>query len=461
MSSPRYVDRAAPSWVRALLAALLACAALYAVLLVGGGGVARPAAWTRLVVADRGALHIAAGRVVPRARRAASADGAARLDAARGRHPELGRPASSFGPRSTSSQAAPPYPSLCRRALDPVLPLPARALVGASMKAERPHIPTTAWLDALIPACAVSASRASCSCPMSRPPASRSPRRSRCSPIRPWTSCSWWSTCCSSRCGAGSPTRAGDCWRWPCSAPALGDTLWSYLGRRTAPTTSGSAADLPYVLAAGRDRAGGVGADGRTEPARARRRTASLLLLPAVAAVCALGLLLYGALTGGPDPPLRSRWPWPRSCAGVVRWLIAVRREAQAAVLRDVAAELARKAEQQATVADLGRQAVATGDEERTDGAGRARCVAGILGAERVAVLELVPEGGRELRAAARTPVARAGAATSSRPVGLDALGRGPATSCGCRERTLCAPHRAQGRLAGASWPCSTRARPI
>src|SRR4051794_792452 len=60
MSSPRYVDRAAPAWVRALLAALMACAALYAVLLAGGaellGVPVDPHSWWPI-----GALNLAAG----------------------------------------------------------------------------------------------------------------------------------------------------------------------------------------------------------------------------------------------------------------------------------------------------------------------------------------------------------------------------------------------------------------
>jgi len=118
------------------------------------------------------------------------------------------------------------------------------------------------------------------------------------------------------------------------------------------------------------------------------------LLLPAVAASCALGLLFYGAITGDLIVPSLALALAALS-AGVIRWLLAVRREAQAVALRDVAAELARKAEQQAAVADLGSRAAATSDPERVMSLA-AEAVAEILRAEHVAVLELAP-GGIEL----------------------------------------------------------------
>ena len=72
MASPTYLDRAAPSWVRALLGVLALCAALYAVLLVGvtdGTGLpSAPESWWPL-----GVLGVAAG--VTCAARAASARG--------------------------------------------------------------------------------------------------------------------------------------------------------------------------------------------------------------------------------------------------------------------------------------------------------------------------------------------------------------------------------------------------
>ena len=60
MASPTYLDRAAPTWVRALLGVLALCAALYAVLLVGatdGTGLpSSPESWWPL-----GVLGIVAG----------------------------------------------------------------------------------------------------------------------------------------------------------------------------------------------------------------------------------------------------------------------------------------------------------------------------------------------------------------------------------------------------------------
>ena len=118
------------------------------------------------------------------------------------------------------------------------------------------------------------------------------------------------------------------------------------------------------------------------------------MLLPGVAAMCALGCSSTAALTGDLIA-VSLTLAVAAVIAGVVRWLMAVRREAQAAVLRDVADELARKAEQQATVADLGRQAVANGDEQGLMELA-VKVVADSLGADRVAVLELAP-GGRDL----------------------------------------------------------------
>src|SRR3954451_22939920 len=58
MSSSRYVDRVAPTWVRALLATLISFAALYAVLLGGGAdllGVPEPSSWWPIGVLNAGA----------------------------------------------------------------------------------------------------------------------------------------------------------------------------------------------------------------------------------------------------------------------------------------------------------------------------------------------------------------------------------------------------------------------
>ena len=108
--------------------------------------------------------------------------------------------------------------------------------------------------------------------------------------------------------------------------------------------------------------------------------------------------------------------------AGVVRWLVAVRREAQAAVLRDVADELARKAEQQATVADLGGRRWRTRDEQGLMELA-VKVVADSLSADRVAVLELAPGGatfscGPSLAAGLRSWTSRRWESTRSGPAG-------------------------------------------
>jgi signal transduction histidine kinase len=113
------------------------------------------------------------------------------------------------------------------------------------------------------------------------------------------------------------------------------------------------------------------------------------LALPAVSAFGALSLLFYGALTHDLIVPSLVL-ALMAVAAGVVRWSLASRREAQSEVLREVAAELRRKAHQQAAVADLGRRAIATPDVEELM-ARASEVVATILGASRVAVLELTP----------------------------------------------------------------------
>jgi hypothetical protein len=172
---------------------------------------------------------------------------------------------------------------------------------------------------------------------------------------------------------------------------ALGDLLWSYLVASGSHEV-GSPADLPYVLTA--VAIAWAAWAPKSDPLTRSEDDRLTLLLPAVAASCALGLLFYGALTGDLIVPSLALALAALS-AGVLRWLIAVRREAQAVALRDVAAELARKAEQQAAVADLGSRAAATSDPERVMTLA-AETVAEILRAERVAVLELAP-GGLEL----------------------------------------------------------------
>ena len=90
---------------------------------------------------------------------------------------------------------------------------------------------------------------------------------------------------------------------------ALGDTLWSYLVA-SGTYESGSAADLPYVVEAV---AVALAAWAPRVPQTARPGDDRLtLLLPGVAAMGALGLLLYGGITGDLIHARRSRWLWPR-----------------------------------------------------------------------------------------------------------------------------------------------------
>jgi len=299
------------------------------------------------------------------------------------------------------SDPAPPYPSLSDALWIPFFPL-VLASLAVLMRAERPHISKTAWLDALIPACAVSAVASQLLVP---PVATGGKALAEqvtllvypafdillvvvtvlVLALRRWQLDVRWGLLALAVLGS-----------------ALGDLLWSYLvaaGQHEV----GTAADIPYVLT---PVAIAWAAWSRKGPPIARAEDDRLtLLLPAAAAACALGLLFYGAITAELIFPSLALAVAALS-AGVIRWSLALRREAQATVLRDVAAELARKADQQAAVADLGRRAIATADEERLMGLA-AEVVTSILRAERVCVLELEPDG-RELtlRADARGGVA-------------------------------------------------------
>jgi signal transduction histidine kinase len=416
MASPRYVDRAAPRWVRALLAALMICAALYAVLLAGGaellGLPIEPHSWWPI-----GVLNITAGcsciaRALYRRRE--------RLAWAL-----LGVGITCSGAGFIlwvalyEHQASPPYPSLADALWLPYYPLLLCAIV-ALLKSERPRIPATAWLDAVIPACAVSAVASQLLLPhvstAGRPLAAQITllvypgmdvllvvAAVLFLALRRWEPDTRWGLLALAVLGA-----------------ALGDTLWSYLVA-SGTYHPGSAADLPYVV-------GGVAValaawTPRTPDATRASDDRLTLLLPAVAAMCALGLLLYGGLTQDLIP-LSLGLAVAAAAAGVVRWLIAVRREAQAAVLRDVAADLSRKADQQASVAQLGRQAIATGDEQGLMELA-AQVVAGSLCAERVAVLELAP-GGRDLLLRAES--GGGAAQLDLEALGVDALATGRPT---------------------------------
>jgi signal transduction histidine kinase len=413
MSSAPYLDRAAPAWVRAMLAVFMAAAALYAVLLVGGataiGLPVDPDSWWPLgALMLTGAVSCAARAIVRRRERLAWGLLA------------LGMTSSACGwivwVLVYEGDPAPPYPSVADLLWIPYYPLLLVALARL-MKSERPRLPGTAWLDALIPACAVSAVTTQLLLPHLSTAGKPLPEQITLIAypaldillvvaavlflaLRSWNPDTRWGLLALAVLGT-----------------ALGDTLWSYLVAAGS-HQNGTAADLPYVLspvaialAAWAPRAPRLmGADDD-------RLT---LLLPAVAAACALGLLFFGAITG--DLIVVSlTLALAAVSAGVIRWLIAVRHEAHASVLRDVAEDLSRKAEQQAAVADLGRQAIATADEDRVMQLA-AEVAAGILRADRVAVLEL-SSAGRELELRADAGP-RAGA-PELEPVGLAALGAG------------------------------------
>ena len=417
MASARYLHRSAPAWVRVLLYALTLCAALYALLLVGGAERGRAARGPGLLVADRG----------PRDRRR----GRSAACAPRGTRRErlawslLGIGTISWGAGFVASAAlygnepATSYPSVADALWIPFYVLLLGAL-AALMRAERPPISKTSWLDALIPACAVSAVASQ----LLVPPISTGgkPLAEQVTlllypaldillvvvtvlvlALRRWEPDARWGLLALAVLGS-----------------ALGDLLWSYMSAAGTHEV-GSAADLPYVLTAV---AIAWAAWARKGPPVARAEDDRLtLLLPAAAAVCALGLLFYGAITADLILPSLALAVAALS-AGVIRWSLALRREAQAMVLRDVAAELARKADQQAAVADLGRRAIATADVDRLM-ALATEVVAGILGAERVAVLELAPDG-RELTLCAELRGGGAPASEDLRQLGLaTALGAG------------------------------------
>ncbi|HKP21400.1 MAG TPA: ATP-binding protein [Thermoleophilaceae bacterium] len=413
MSSPRYVDRATPTWVRAMLAVQLCCGALYGVLVVGGaealGLPLDPTSWWPIGVLNL----VAAVSCIARA-----------LHGGRERLPWglLGLGIASSGlafilwAAVYEQQASPPYPSLADALWLPYY-LFLLAAIAALIKSERPRIPATTWLDALIPACAVSAVASQLLLPhvstAGQPLAAQITLLAYPAldvllvvvavvflALRGWEPDTRWGLLALAVLGS-----------------ALGDTLWSYLVAAGS-YQSGSAADLPYVVCASA-LALAAWAPRTTDAARAGDDRLTLLL-PGVAAIGALGLLLYGGITGDLIH-VSLALAVAAVGAGVARWLVAVRREAQASVLRDVADELSRKADQQAAVADLGRQAIASGGEECLMQRA-AETVAAILGADRVAVLEL-EDGGRDLVVRADC-VAKPGG-RELEPIGLAALGAG------------------------------------
>jgi signal transduction histidine kinase len=428
MSSPRYVDRAAPTRVRVLLTAMLAFAVVYAVLLAGGAELVGlpldPHSWWPIGVLNLMAACSCVARAVRsrRERLAWALLGAGMACSAGGYL---------LWVAVYEGQANPPYPSLADALWLPYYLLILSAIV-ALLKAERPHIPTTTWLDAMIPAFAVSAVASQVLLPhVSTAGHSLGTQITLLAypamdvvlvvaavvflALRSWEPDTRWGLLTLAVLGS-----------------ALGDTLWSYLVAAGS-YHPGSAADLPFVM-------GGVAValaawtprTPRTPEAARAGEDRLTLLLPGVAALCAVSLLLYGALTADLIA-VALALAVAAVMAGVVRWLLAVRREAQAAVLRDVADELARKAEQQATVADLGRQAIATGDEQGLMELA-VRVVADSLGADRVAVLELAP-GGRDLLL--RAEAGGGAAQLDLEALGIDALGAGRPTVLS--RRAICA----------------------
>jgi two-component system cell cycle sensor histidine kinase/response regulator CckA len=425
MPSTLQLPRSAPAWVRALLAAQALCTALYAVLLVGGaealGLPFDPDSWWPI-----GALALTSG--------IASAARAATVRPERLVWSVLAAGMISWGGGFLAwavlyeNDANPPYPSIADALWIPFLLVLLVCLV-VLLRAERPRVAPAAWLDALIPACAVSAVASQLLLPnVADGGGSLAEDLTLLSypvfdialiavtvlvlSLRRWEPGLRWSLLAVAVLGS-----------------ALGDLLWSYLvavGRHE----TGAASDLPYLLTTlGMAWAAWV-PSGPTVSEEDDRLT---LALPAVAAVCSLALLFYGAIT---DELIVVALVLALVAvsAGVVRWSLAVRREAQAVVLRAVAAELARRAEQQAAVADLGRRAAATGDVDAMMERA-AQVVASILAAQRVAVLELAP-GALELFL--RADSSDLGDGPDLQEIGLAALDAG--TPAVLTDSGLCAP---------------------
>jgi signal transduction histidine kinase/ActR/RegA family two-component response regulator len=368
--------------VRALLALQAVCAATYAVLLVGGGewvGVSLDGGswWPVGVLGLAGGIACIARAASRRGDRLVWALIAAGLTSWSGGF--------LVWAALYENDVSPPYPSVADAFWIPFFVIFFVALCRL-LYATRMRLTAAAWLDALIPALAVSAVAAQLLHPHVAPG----------KPLGETLTLLVYPTLDILLIALAILMLSLRGWepgaRWGLLAiavlgSALGDLVWSYLmasGKHEVGTT----ADLPYLLTAV---ATGWAAWMPSEPVASREDDRVALLLPALAAGSALGLLLFGALTDD-VLPMALVLSVAAVSAGVFRWLLALRREAQAIVLRDVADELARKADQQAAVADLGRRAIATDNlDALMDRA--ARVVATILGAERVAVLELAPEG--------------------------------------------------------------------
>ena len=167
--------------------------------------------------------------------------------------------------------------------------------LASLMRAERRRVPPAAWLDALIPACAVSAVISQLLMPhvetAGKPLTEQVvllayPALDVCLivaivlvlALRRWEPDPRWGLLAVAVLGS-----------------ALGDLLWSYLVASGSHEV-GSPADLPYVLTAVAIACAAWAP--KTDPLARSDDDRLTLLLPGVAAGCALGLLFYGAITG-------------------------------------------------------------------------------------------------------------------------------------------------------------------
>ncbi|MEA2409369.1 MAG: two-component system, cell cycle sensor histidine kinase and response regulator CckA [Thermoleophilaceae bacterium] len=372
--------RSAPAWMRRLLAVQALCAALYALLLTGApqavGVPLEPNSWWPIGVIAIVSALACGGRAAARRQE-------------RGIWWLL---AAGLGSWSTGfivwaalyeNDANPPYPSVADALWFPFMVLLLVAL-AAVVRAERPNIAPVTWLDALIPAFAVSAVTTQLLLPhistSGKPLAEQVTLLAYPAvdillivvavlmlALRRWEPGARWALLSVA-----------------VMSLALADLIWSYLVA-TGAHEVGAAADIPYLMT---PIALAWAAWVPPAPVAAPDDDRLKLALPAAAALCSLGLLFYGGMTGDLIVPALALAVAAVS-TGVVRWWLALRREAQAAVFRQVADELARKADQQAAVADLGRRAIATDVDELMRRA--TEVVASILRAQRVGVAELAP----------------------------------------------------------------------
>jgi len=385
MSPALNLVRAAPAWMRVLLAVQALCACVYALLLFGGGEAAGidPGSWWPIgVLALVSALSCAVR--------------GARTHGERFAWWLLGLAIACWGAGFLLWAALYENDAVTEEvsAADALWLTFMVLLIGALaalLRAERPHITPVAWLDALIPAFAVSAVATQLLLPSIE--TAGEPFATQVALVA-YPALDILLLVVAVLVLALRDWEPGP--RWGLLSIALvcsvaGDVFWTYL-TADGGYSLGAVADLPYLVTSVAIGWAAWVPKGRELVRREEDRLT--LVLPTVAAGCALGLLFYGGITADLIIPALALAVAAVS-AGVLRWWLALRREAQAVVLRDVADELARKAGQQEAVADLGRRAIATGDvDEMMDRA--TEVVAAILGARRVAVFEL-GVGAREL----------------------------------------------------------------